>query len=204
MAKPKKKQKNQPKEKAKAPIKKKSGLPILAKNVLILIGVLLLLNGLKTYNNGYKWVAETLVAKTPEQLEKYKNLNYDQKMEGKLGFAYKYFKFINENTPDSAIILMPPDTIIRPKGQVHYTKKGMNGYTTNPKWVSYFIYPRKLVYEDRKDQYPDLYENFTHVAVMNGWGYQKLPYRVRQESPFSIMPRQMPQQKPQQQKRTNQ
>ena len=29
------------------------------------------------------------------------------------------------------------------------------------------------------------------------WGYKKLPYRVRQESPFSIMPRKMPQQQPQ-------
>lgn len=199
MANPKKKHKHQRNKKAEkaAPAKKKFALPSFAKNLLILGGVLLLLNVLKTEVDGYKWVAETLVAKTPEQLEKYKNLTYDQKMEGKLGFAYKYFKFINENTPDSAIILMPPDTVIRPKGQVHYTKTGMNGYTTNPKWVSYFIYPRKLVYEDRKDQYPELYKNFTHVAVMNGWGYKKLPYRVRQESPFSIMPRKMPQQQPQ-------
>lgn len=199
MAKPKKKHKHQHNKKAEktAPKKKKFVLPSFVKNLLILGGVLLLLNVLKTEVDGYKWVAETLVAKTPEQLEKYKDLTYEQKMEGKLGFAYKYFQFINQNTPDSAIILMPPDTIIRPKGQVHHTKKGMNGYTTNPKWVSYFIYPRKLVYEDRKDQYPELYKNFTHVAVMNGWGYQKLPYRVRQESPFSIMPREIPEQKPQ-------
>ena len=204
MAKPKKKHKHQPKKAKEKREKKKFVVPSLVKNVLILIGVLILLNGLKTYNKGYKWVAETLVAKNQEQLDKYKNLTYDQKMEGKLGFAYKYFKFINENTPEDAIILMPPDTMIRPKGQVHHTKTGMNGYTTNPKWVSYFVYPRKLVYEDRKDLYPELYKNVTHVAVMNTWGYEKLPYRVNQKSQFSIMPMQLPQQQNQSQQQSQQ
>jgi hypothetical protein len=205
MAKPKKGQKHPPKKKSKEKAEKKQfTLPSIVKNFLILGGVLLLLNTLKEQNKGYKWVAETLVAKTPEQLEKYKDLTYDQKMEGKLGFAYKYFKFINENTPEDAIILFPPDTMIRPKGQVHHSKKGMNGYSTNSKWVSYFIYPRKVVYEDRKDEYPELYENVTYVAVMNQWGYEKLPYRVRQESQFSVMPMELPQQAEQQQSQPNQ
>lgn len=195
MAKPKKGQKHPPKKKSKEKAaKKKFALPSIVKNFMILGGILLLVNTLKEENQGYKWVADVLIAKTPEQLEKYKNLTYDQKMEGKLGFAYKYFKFINDNTPEDAIILFPPDTIIRPKGQVHHTKKGMNGYSTNPKWVSYFIYPRKVVYEDRKDEHPELYKNATHVAVMNTWGYEKLPYRVRQKSQFSVMPMKIPEQ----------
>jgi hypothetical protein len=205
MAKPKKGQKHSPKKKAEQKAeKKKFVLPSIVKNFLILGGVLLLLNTLKEQVKGYQWVAETLVAKTPEQLEKYKDLTYDQKMEGKLGFAYKYFKFINENTSEDAILLFPPDTMIRPKGQVHHTKQGMNGYSTNPKWVSYFIYPRKVVYEDRKNEHPDLYKNITHVAVMNGWGYEKLPYRVGQKSQFSIMPMKLPQQPQQNQQQQSQ
>ena len=97
MAKPKKDQKHPPKKKSKEKAeKKKFVLPNIIKNFMILDGVLFLLNTLKEQVPGYKWVAETLVAKTPEQLVKYKDLTYDQKMEGKLGFAYKYFKFINE------------------------------------------------------------------------------------------------------------
>lgn len=205
MAKPKKGQKHPPKKKSKKTTeKKKFVLPSIVKNFLILGGVLLLFNTLKEQVPGYKWVAETLVAKTPEQLEKFKDLTYDQKMEGKLGFAYKYFKFINENTPEDAILLFPPDTMIRPKGQVHHSKKGMNGYSTNPRWVSYFIYPRKVVYEDRKDQQPELYKNVTHVAVMNSWGYEKLPYRVGKKNQFSIMPMKLPEQAQKQSKQQNQ
>ncbi len=204
MAKSKKQKKREAKKAGNQPEKKKFVLPSIVKNLLILGGVLLLLNTLKEKNQGYKWVAETLIAKTPEQLEKYKDLTYDQKMEGKLGFAYRYFKFINENTPEDAVLLFPPDTMIRPKGQVHHSKKGMNGYSVKPSWVSYFIYPRKVVHEDRKDQQPELYKNVTHVAIMNGWGYQKLPYRVSQEGSFSVMPMKMPQQPQQNQKQQSQ
>jgi len=60
----------------------------LAKNVAILIGVLLLLNALKTYNPGYKWVVESQVIKSQETLEKYKHLTEQQRREAKLGFLF--------------------------------------------------------------------------------------------------------------------
>lgn len=194
MGKPRKKQKHEAKKSKEKAEKTKFVLPSIVKNFLILGGVLFLLNTLKENNNGYKWVVESQIIKSQESIDKYKKLNYKQKMESKLGFTIRYFDFIKENTPDSAVILMPPDTVIRPPGQVHYTKTAMNGYTTNRKWVSYFLYPRKLVYEDRRDEYPELTKAITHVAIINYWGYEKLPYRVGKENQYSIMPIQIPEQ----------
>lgn len=174
--------------------KKKFVLPSIVKNLLILGGVLILLNALKEHNMGYKWVVDTQIIKSQENIEKFKELNYDQKMQAKLGFTIKYFDFVKEHTPDTAVILMPPDTVIRPPGQVHYTKTAMNGYTTNRRWVSYFLYPRKLIYQDRLDKFPDLAQSVTHVAIINTWGYQKLPYRVSQKNQYSVMPIQIPKQ----------
>jgi len=194
MAKSKKQKRREAQKAGNQPEKKKFVLPSIVKNLLILGGVLLLLKTLKENNAGYNWVVDTQIIKSQENIEKFKELNYDQKMQAKLGFTVKYFDFIKQNTPDTAVILMPPDTIIRPKGQVHYTKTAMNGYTTNRKWVSYFLYPRKLVYEDHLEDYPELVDDVTHVAIINEWGYDKLPYRVSKKNKYSIMPIKIPQQ----------
>ncbi|MCB9186889.1 MAG: hypothetical protein H6601_09100 [Flavobacteriales bacterium] len=194
MAKSKKKQRREAKKAGKQLEKKKFVLPSIVKNFLILGGVLLLLKTLKENNAGYNWVVESQIIQSQESMKKFKDLTYQQKMEAKLGFTMRYFDFIRKNTPDTAVILMPPDTVIRPPGQVHHTKTAMNGYTTIYTWVSYFIYPRKLVYEDRKERFPQLTDKVTHVAIINKWGYNKLPYRVNQENEYSIMPIKMPQQ----------
>lgn len=55
-------------------------------------------------------------------------------------------------------------------------------------WSSYFVYPRKLIYHDEKDKYPELYKTATHVAIINGWGYELLDYNVQSRSAFAILP----------------
>ena len=194
MAKSKKQRRREAKKADKQPEKKKFVLPSIVKNFLILGGVLFLLNYLKENNMGYKWVVDTQIIKSQENMDKYKDLTYEQKMQAKLGFTVKYFDFIKQNTPDTAVILMPPDTVIRPPGQVHYTKTAMNGYTRNRKWVSYFLYPRKLVYQDHLEDYPELVDDVSHVAIINTWGYEKLPYRVGKKNKYSVMPIEIPQQ----------
>ncbi|HAP70009.1 MAG TPA: hypothetical protein DCR04_09855 [Flavobacteriales bacterium] len=97
MGKPKKKHKGQPHAKAKeipSEPKKPGFLKRLAKNVAILICVLFVLNWLKTNNPGYKWVVESQVIKSQKNLEKYKDLTEQQKLEAKLGFSVRYFDFI--------------------------------------------------------------------------------------------------------------
>ena len=116
-------------------------------------------------------------------MSKYSNLTYDQKMEAKLGFNFRFLNNIKLNTPEDAIIIMPPDSIFYPKGKKSYFTDFMGsvGYT------GYFVYPRKLVYAGRS-QTVELYKKATHVAIVNFWGYEKLAYQVDKKEQFTVLP----------------
>ena len=185
MKKSEKSKKKSTKEPRKKEEKTSSSSPIfIAKNVGLLIVVYLLLQGLKENNVGYQWVFESLVKQNLEQQEQYQELTNDQKLEAKLGFAVRYLNMINENTPEDAIILMGPDSILcpptgKPFFQKVILKKG---------WANYWVYPRRLVYEEDKEEFPELYEQATHVAITNFWGYDRLSYPVAQQQQFLVMP----------------
>jgi hypothetical protein len=53
-------------------------------------------------------------------------------------------------------------------------------------WITYFLYPRRMVYEDDKGKSP-LYAQATYVVSINGYGIDKLNYQVKQE-PFMVLP----------------
>jgi len=72
-------------------------------------------------------------------------------------------------------------------------KQTVSGYTRNPKMGEHFLHPRKIVHEDRKELHPELTKAITHVAIIDYWGYQKLPYRVSKENQYSVMPIKTPQ-----------
>lgn len=174
--------KNRNAKKNKSPALTSKHIPFL-NNLIITIFFVLLVFKLKDQNPGYKWVHETLIGANLKTIKKYKKLTFEQKQEAKMGFNAKYLNFIKNNTPDTAIILMPPDSIIFPsKGKSEFNK-----YITRKVWCSYIIYPRKIVYEREKHISP-LYDNVTHVAIINGWGYNKLTYRVNNRSNYTIMP----------------
>ncbi len=156
-------------------------IPIL-NNVLILILFIIVVFKLKDINSGYKWMHETLIGANLKIIKKYKALSFRQKQEAKLGFNVRFLNHLADNTPDTAIILMPPDTIILPlQGKSDFDK-----YMKNKTWVSYFLYPRKVVYEREKET-SHLYSTATHIAIMNEWGYHKLPYNVKNKAKHSIL-----------------
>ena len=157
-------------------------IPLLNNVVLAIVFVILIFK-LKDQNPGYKWMNETLIGANLETMKKYKNLTFEQKQEAKMGFNVKYLNFIKNNTPDSAVILMPPDSIILPSEG----KSEFNKHLKNKVWCSYHIYPRKIVYE-RERHTSSLYSSITHVAIINGWGYNKLSYRVNNKSKYTVMP----------------
>lgn len=154
----------------------------LIKNLLILLVTLLIVHTLKN-NKGYKWTFETLLKKNLELIENNKNLNLDQKYEAKLGFDYKYLKYIADNTPDSAIIMMPPDSILLPGNNETQFSKWIN----RPVYTQYFVYPRKLLYSNT-EHFSDFYNRVTHIAVVNSWGLEKLDYPVSGEVKYAVMP----------------
>jgi len=101
----------------------------------------------------------------------------------RFGSTFQYLSYINEHTPTNAIIIMPPDSVLlKNNGKIKLMKE-----ITEKQWASYFVYPRKLVYEKEKSTNP-LYENATYVAIVNGWGYDKLQYTLTDKPENYVAP----------------
>jgi len=54
-------------------------------------------------------------------------------------------------------------------------------------YVTYFLYPRQVVYESEKDK-TKMYNKITYVAIVNNWGYDKLRYDITEKIPYSVLP----------------
>ncbi len=94
------------------------------------------------------------------------NYSYDQKMEKTWGFYYDYLKFIKENTPPTATILIPPQ-------DGHWL-------STGNEWLDrYFLYPRYLV---QGSDYNVPSDGYDYVLISKGewpsadidWGWPKV------------------------------
>ncbi len=138
--------------------------------------------------DGYKWVKDTLIKENMDVIKKYPNLTTDEKLQAKLGFDYAYLKMLNK-APENAVILMPSRTLIDTVRKQQQAINLNSGGIFNGSWSRYFVYPRRLVYEDNKDKDP-LYKKVTHIAVMNYWGYDKINYQVADSAKqaFGVIP----------------
>ncbi len=153
------------------------------KHGLLAGGVVLLLAALVQYNSGYDHIFNRF-GRDIGSNARYDSLSYDQRLEVKLGFTAKYLHMLRDSTPANAVILMPPDSIFFPED----TASRFNPLVRNRRWVAYFIYPRKIVYEEEKDTLA-LYRDVTHVAVVNYWGYRQAYIRDgRKKTLYRINP----------------
>ena len=140
------------------------------------------------YNfSGYKWLWDSLVIRNLEIISQYPNMSIENKWEAKCKFDYTYVNFIKKNTPEDAIILMPSYNEILPKGEKSDFLKTAGGIK-NKAWATYFLYPRKLVYEDEGDSNP-YYDKANYVAIVNFKGYDRLNYPVEHKVKHHILPR---------------
>lgn len=161
------------------------------KNVFLLIAMFFLTYYLVGNVKGYQWLNERFIQGNLTKLEKYADLTDDQKYQAYFRFNHQFMTFIRDNTADSAIIFMPPDSVIdvENKKSAFYHKKKSNTIA-NKVWATYFIYPRKLVYYDEKDMIP-AFDQYTHVACVDGWGYDYLEYDIPKDrrARYQILPR---------------
>ena len=174
-------------KKRKGNIKKKkaaiSTASYLINNGIILFSFLTILFFLQAVVPSYNWLTHKLIRDNLRVIAANPHLSVQKKYEIKLGFDYRYISAVRKNTPDNAVILMPPREVLL---KSNFNKKSAWG-VKNKTWCTYFLYPRKLVREEERETHKDLYRQVTHVMIVNGWGYQKLHYPVSRKFQYAIV-----------------
>ena len=135
---------------------------------------------------GYKWLWDSLVVNNVKIMHKNPKMTLPQKWSVKCGFDYQYLDYLKNNTPEDAIILMPAKDKIYPKGQKSDFNTKSSAGIKNKAWAVYFLYPRKLVYENEIDN--PYYDSINYVAIVNFLGYENLDYAVGKKKKYTILP----------------
>lgn len=157
------------------------------RQLVVAIGTLLFIFLLYILIPGYRWAVEevgfrnlNLINKieTKRKRENLPPLNVHEKRAFKME-GYYYLQLLNTATPQDAVILLPPQSVTR--GTRHE-------FVNSSEWVAYFIYPRLCVGYDERQSNPELYKRVTHVAIVNGWGYEFLKYPVEQREEEAVLP----------------
>lgn len=150
-------------------------------NILGLILVYVLYSTLNSHP-GYGFVFRMLKGNY-ETVSEYKNASLDDRYMMKLGDSYQIFKFIASNTPPNAVIYLPGASAFNDKSNGVEFKGG----ASRKGWAIRFLYPRKVVLESEYDT--SIYtKEITHVAIINGIGAEKLPYKLDTVPLFSVLP----------------
>ena len=153
------------------------------RSILIAGAVGLIIYVSLTQNPGYTWAWQSYLKGNYDFICKYPNATLDERLQMKLGFDYSFLHYINQNTPEDAVILFP-DT-------KHITEKAGNMQLSDnvvmKMWVTHFVYPRRILYANEAETNP-LYKDVTHVAICAGHGYEKLEYSVENRPAFIVLP----------------
>ena len=156
-----------------------------AYNLIGIVASLLLLNtGFK--QQGYQFV-KNMLSSNYEIIKEYKGLSLDDRFAIKMGIGYTAFKYVREQTPDTAVILLPRREDFMPQGK----KSQFNGELYNMMWASRFLYPRKVVSRYTIEQDQAHYQP-THVIVVNDSCKEFLEYTIPSYIEFGVFPVQYP------------
>ena len=179
-----KKEKNRQKSKDN-PVLNRKGISFawVVKNMVALIVVLFLLNKFViSIQPGYNW-AYNMLQKNLEYTRLYAQTTTDNRFEMKLGLSHVYLRYLKENTPENAVILLPPKEAFYPEGE----ERIFSGEPYNKLWATRFLYPRRVVIPSELGVTP-WSEKITHVAIVNGRGYEYLDYEVPEKTPHIVLP----------------
>lgn len=153
------------------------------KNLLAVVIVAILLNKLVLgLQPGYNW-AYNMLKGNLEMAQHYAHTTTDQRFEMKLGLSHVYLRYLKENTPPDAVILLPSKEAFYPEGQ----ERIFSGEPYNKLWATRFLYPRRVITPSELGKTP-WSQKITHVAIVNGIGYEYLDYEVPQKVPHIVLP----------------
>ena len=129
-------------------------------------------------NSGYDWLLNSMLKNNLETIDKNPDKTLQEKYLLKWGTAeIVYIDSIKRSTPETAIVMLPPKSVIQ--------AVGFKSVVDLP-WVTYFLYPRRVVYGDSiRDP---LYDKADYLIAINGWGLDKLKYQVEKPQPFMVLP----------------
>lgn len=132
---------------------------------------------------GYAFVYDSILRHHLDIAKVNKHATVEQRTEAKLGFDYKYLKFIKDNTPENAVIWMPGTRDdYYPPG----VESSFQGEIYNKMFRLRILYPRKIV--DNGDTTNKYADKITHIAIVYGKGYEMLPYEVEEKNDFAVFP----------------
>ncbi len=122
----------------------------------------------------YEWIVNTHIKNNLSYFKKYKTLTDKERITAKLGINHQYAMYIKEQTQEDAVILLPSkETLLSSTTNNQFASGNKSATIANRVWISNFIYPRKVIYENElSDQNKT---DITHVGIVNGWGYQYVP-----------------------------
>ncbi|MDR2929005.1 MAG: hypothetical protein LBV41_12525 [Cytophagaceae bacterium] len=163
-------------KKSTHPTEKKSWKNVLIINIVLIVVGALFLN-YYTKRPEIVWIYRNLLAANYATIQKHPDATLDERLASKLKFNYVYLAYVRDNTPDTAVILFPKRDVIL-KQPTKFNDAELSGV-----WISSFIYPRKAVIDSDAST-----ENITHIAVMNGWGYDRLNYSVANPPENCVLP----------------
>jgi ribosomal protein S6 len=132
---------------------------------------------IKKLTRGYYWALNVNAKENVKNIEQIqeqyaregKPLTREEKLRIR-GGLYSLIEYINKNTPDTAVIILPPYDSLGGKSQYDFIY--------DPEWAEYYLYPRLCVSDHPRLKNAELNARATHVLVLEGWGYSKLKYDV--------------------------
>jgi hypothetical protein len=161
---------------------------VMRRNLVITFVLMIILLLLYVVVPGYNYAIKDVAIGNKQRIDQIetRRLNFnlpELRLEDKLLFRiedYWYIQFLNTHTPDSAVILLPPQSAVDTTPEFHELNSS--------EWMEYFLYPRLCISEDEKNTKKDLYARVTHVAIVNGWGYDKLRYQPKTRPSEAVFP----------------
>jgi hypothetical protein len=172
------------KQKRNLKVEKKKTNPLFVfgiKNILALLIAYFIVNVAFKNQSTYEWVYSSLLKSHMEEIKKNPKATFDERMVMKLGFNYAYLKHLEEQTPEEAVILYPDND------DFHIEGGSFSGDIGNKLYALRFLYPRKLVLKSEIGE--NKYANeITHVAIVNGRGFEELPYRIENMFDHGVLP----------------
>ncbi len=146
---------------------------------LILIGLL----SIVLMVPGYNWMLNSLIKGNLQIIKEYPNISIEEKYSMKFNVFGNLMNYIKRSTPENAIILIPDIEIVRPL--INSTNQLVQ--LVNKSIILNFLYPRKIVMENLKEE-EKYFNKITHVLIVNNYGYQYLNYEFNANIQLGVLP----------------